>query len=131
MINPGLILRFGAVLAGGGILAFGVGFATQKINGVYLNGRAHERAIWQEKLAIQESEAEAAIDAARRAGIAQAAIAASNAQNRNRAVDAAINEVRDELPGFDEVLRHEWPDDYFISVCDGRGAGCQPQIEVD
>lgn len=112
-----------------GVLAAG-GFFIMQARGLIKVGVNLSDAKWEAKLALQQLEAQDAIDAAREAGKAEAASETAKAEARAASAMRALQEARNADPKFDEVLRTRWPRSYFDSVC-GERPGCKPPNQND
>lgn len=120
------VIKIAAILAGVGTLLGGAAFLVSQVRGVYHDGVTAERALWMEKLARIEAEADFKIIQAREAGRAEAAIEKAKAETRATAAEAALKRARDEDPSLDQALRTEWPRPYFDILCDEYGPECLP-----
>ncbi len=96
-----------------------------QIRGIYNDGADARDAFWQAEIARKNLEAADTLADARAAGRAEGESAAARAEQRAIGAEAALRRARNDDPEFDAVLSAQWPDDWFISVCDGR-PGCVP-----
>jgi hypothetical protein len=116
----GIAGKIGLVTSSMAALVLAMTLLVLQIRGIYNDGAEARDAFWKAEIATKNLEAVDNLADARAAGRAEGLTAARAAEQRAAGAEAALRRARQDDPEFDQVLNAQWPDGFFISVCDGR-----------